>query len=247
MKIGSLGRGPGEYHYYMYFNVDPKSKSVYVLDKNIIKVYVEHGQFQRSISLTDYGEFVESINFVNGNLIISEYINMGHANYSWLILDTIGTLIKKQFNPIPSFNTNRGSGGGTYSFDDKICYWDLDNDTIYSILPNLYYKASFLFSGGEHRWPKTLIIKGSSISEIESIVSKYMIILSLFETKRFLVIVYFYKKNTISLIDKKSKKSFVAYMDSFFQKPGGILNDLDGGLMFQPQYYFVENEREYIC
>ncbi|TAL58810.1 MAG: 6-bladed beta-propeller [Bacteroidetes bacterium] len=244
-KIGSLGRGPGEYYYYMYFDINPKSKSVYLLDKNIIKVYAGSGQFQRSISLKEYGEFFEKINFFNEKLLISEYINMGEAKYSWLILDTTGILLKMKYNPIPAFNTNRGSGGGTYIFDDKIFYWELYNDTVYSVLPDLSYKASFLFSPGEHRWPKSLIIKGS-ISQMQSTISKYMNILSLFETKRFLVFVYSYKKNAIALIDKKSRKSFVTYVESFSQQRGGILNNLDGGIMFQPKSYLVENGWEYM-
>jgi hypothetical protein len=28
---------------------------------------------------------------------------------------------------------------------------------------------------------------------------------------------------------------------------GGILNDLDGGIRFQPENYFVENDREYLA
>jgi hypothetical protein len=73
-----------------------------------------------------------------------------------------------------------------------------------------------------------------------------------FETSRFLAISYGYnKKSTIALIDKKSKKSYLTYLESGpavlgNNYIGGILNDLDGGVRFQPENYFAENGREYL-
>jgi hypothetical protein len=73
----------------------------------------------------------------------------------------------------------------------------------------------------------------------------------MFETKDFLVLIYSYKKNWIALINKNSKKSFLSEVESFGgmlgrKQLGGILNDLDGGTMFQPENYYVENDCEYM-
>jgi hypothetical protein len=73
----------------------------------------------------------------------------------------------------------------------------------------------------------------------------------MFETKDFLVLVYSYKKKWIALINKNSKESFLSEVESFGgilgrKQLGGILNDLDGGIMFQPENYYVENDCEYM-
>jgi len=50
------------------------------------------------------------------------------------------------------------------------------------------------------------------------------------------------------MIDKKSKKSYLTTLvqDNNGQTHGGIFNNIDGGIGFQPERYFVENNREYI-
>jgi hypothetical protein len=73
-----------------------------------------------------------------------------------------------------------------------------------------------------------------------------------FETNNYLVCGYTYsKKIGLALIDKKSKKSYLTYLEpgppgygvTFI---GGIFNDLDAGVRFQPENYFEEKNREYI-
>ena len=46
------------------------------------------------------------------------------------------------------------------------------------------------------------------------------------------------------MIEKKSKKSFLTFVENF--ESGGITNDLDGGIDFQPVSYLAENEQEYV-
>ena len=247
-KIGALGRGPGEYHYFWFFDIDPQTKSVYVLDFNMIKVYSGSGHFQRSISLKEFDQdYFDNISFFNEKLLITNDIHRGQSKYSWIILDTNGILIKQKYNPIPTFNSTLESKEGTYLFDNKIFYWEWYNDTVYSILPDLSYKASFLFSPGEHRWPKSMI-QISATEAFISLLTNHMQIKLIFETDRFLVIAYGYKKNFIAMIDKKSKKSYLTTLvqDNNGQTHGGIFNNIDGGIGFQPERYFVENNREYI-
>ncbi len=250
-KIGSHGRGPGEYYYYMHFDFDPNAKSVYVLENNIIKVYTGNGQFQRNITLKEYGgRIFDDINFFNGKLLITENIYMGQAKYSWLILDTVGMLIKSKHNPIPIFNSNLPSAGGTYKFDGKIVCWELYNDTVYSILPDLSYGISFIFSPGEYRWPKSTVQISQSNSFV-SFLNNHMQILRMFETNNFLVLVYSLRGNWIAVIDKLKSKTFLCGVESFggtlgSKQVGGILNDLDGGTLFQPENYFVEDSQEYM-
>jgi hypothetical protein len=244
-KIGSIGRGPGEYVNYTQFTVNDKNETVYVLDGNIIKVHSKTGSFLRSISLKEFGDGADAVEFNNSKLFVSYPLQFTGIKYDWIILDTLGNLVKKNERTVPSFTSNWLIGGGMYKFENGIHHWSPYNDTVFSILPDLNYEASFIFSQGEHRLPKSDI---DDIFKIKLYFNPYKV----FETRRFLVIKYlFNKKVTIALIDKKSEKSYLTYLES---EPsvigdnfiGGIYNDLDGGAMFQPENYFSEGNREFL-
>jgi hypothetical protein len=244
-KIGSIGRGPGEYNYYYKFTVDGKSETVCILDFDIIKVYSKTGNFLRNISLKELGEGVDAIEFYDSKLFVSFPPQYTGSKYDWVILDTLGNLVKKKAGAIPQFTSNWPVSGGLYKFDNRIYRWHSYIDTVFSISSDLNYEPSFLFSPGEHRVPK------SELRDLK-IIGLYFNPGSVFETSRFLRVNYGYnKKLTIALIDKKSKTSYLTYLESgpavlgnnFI---GGILNDLDGGVRFQPENYFAENGREYM-
>lgn len=240
-KIGRIGRGPGEYRHGNDFAVDDKKGTVYVNDgDNVIKVYSQTGEYLRSFSLQEYGGSVDIIELYNSKLFVSYNLQYNDAKYEWIILDTLGRLIKKKDRTIPLFRSNYLAGGGTYVFGQKLNYWNQFIDTIFSILPDLTCKASFILSPGEYRLPKSYV--GDPIKQL----SQYMTIAQIFETSRFLTLRYsFYKeKNGFVLIDKKNNKSFLSYWDSGLS--GSIINDLDGGTKFLPVGYLVENKREYM-
>jgi hypothetical protein len=244
-KIGNIGRGPGEYVNYSQFTVDDKSETVYVLDAGIIKVYSKTGNFLRSISLKEFGEGVDAVEFYNSKLFVSYPLQFAGIKYDWIILDTLGNLVKKKERTIPPFTSNWLIGGGIYKYENRIYHWSPYNDTVFSILPDLNYKASFLLSPGEHRLPRSNI---DDILKIKFYFNPY----SVFETSHFLVSKYLYnKKLIIALIDKKTHISYLTYLESGpavigDNLIGGIFNDLDGGVLFQPANYYEENNREYM-
>lgn len=244
-KIGSIGRGPGEYNTYYQFTVDDKSETVYVLDARTINVYSKTGNFLRSISFADYGNSVDDIELYNSKLLLSFRVQNEDAKYDWIVLDTLGNLVMKKKRADLPFSVNWGINGGLYKLENKIYYWNPWRDTILTILPDLTYEPSFLFSQWENRVP---ISKITDLSQFQLFNDPK----SLFETKQFIVCDYKYQKRLcIALIDKKSKKSYITYLESgpaaignnFI---GGFFNDLDGGVRFQPDNYYAENNREYI-
>jgi hypothetical protein len=246
-KIGSIGRGPGEYIYNFSFTVDEKTETVYVLDRgNIIKVYSRTGCFQRSISLQEYGDIIHAIESYNSKLFLSYRLAGDNAKYEWIILDTLGNLIKKKERTIPTFTSSLGGSGGTYKFENLMSYWNSFADTVFSILPDLSEKPSFIIRPGEHRLPRSKV--SFSLEQL----SQYMLLLQIIETNRFLTIRYFFpnKENAFVLIDKENYKSFLAYLEPesgvVINYIGGIINDFDGGTRFLPKSYFVENGREFM-
>ncbi|MCE5345661.1 MAG: 6-bladed beta-propeller [Bacteroidales bacterium] len=129
-KIGGFGRGPGEYLYCMSFAVDENTEAVYVMDRNnTIKVFSKNGNFLKSILLpkSEDGFNFSEIDFYYSNLFVSQYINMGHAEYNWIIIDTLGKLIKQKKNSIPAFPSRGGNSGGICKFKNKIYYWNQYN------------------------------------------------------------------------------------------------------------------------
>jgi hypothetical protein len=236
-KIGSKGRGPGEYLYSFNFTVDEESETIYVWDNNIIKVYSKSGIFVRSFSLKEYGDFIHPVKFLNSSLFSPQFEN---ARYKWVKVDSSGNLIKKEKRKTPAFTSNSSLGEGAYIFHNNITYWNSFTDTVFSILPDLTEKPSYLFSPGEHRFPKS-----QKIIPIDEL-TQYLSVAQVLETDRFLMIRYFYKdKKGYLLVEKENRKSYLVNWE--FNGSSGILNDLDGGPSFVPKIYFKENGREFIA
>jgi len=237
-KIGTIGRGPGEYLYFFSFTVDEKNEKIYIKDRDgTIKVYSNEGNFIKSIVLPkcDDGFPLDGVEYFNNNLFISQYINMGHAQYNWIIMDTAGNVLSRKLNSIPAFKSGMGASGGTFKFKDNISYWNYYNDTIFSISSDLSSKAVYLFSPGVHRMPR------SDIRDRDL----YDCPLSIFETNHYLVMEYTHKNTpAVALIYKRNKESLVTFLSDF--SSGGFINNLDGGSRFLPKYYFTEEDREYM-
>jgi hypothetical protein len=234
-KIGDIGRGPGEYLVYLNFAIDRNTEAIYVMDNNTIKTYSKGGNFIRNIPLEKYGGYFRGIEFLNSKLLASEFIVIGKAKYNWIILDTLGNLLNEKLNFIPAFKTRMAGIGGTYNFNNKIGYWDLFNDTVFTVSEDCSYKASYVFSHAEYRVPRALNDK----------LELRLIPISLFESSSDIIYQYIYKVELkIAFIDKKSKKSYIANLNT--DNGCDLENDLDGGIMCRPLCLYEENEHEFL-
>lgn len=251
-KIGSIGRGPGEYTFCFDFTVDNNKGTIYVNDQRNLKVYSKSGNFLRSVSLNDFGDNIASFDLIDSKIIIYFMLQYGNPKYDWIVIDTLGNLLAEKKRSTPEFTTNWLIQGGTYRYDNMVTYWNPFVDTVFSVSPDLTYSASFIMHPGEHRFPK---VRFDSFEEFK----KYLRIEQVLETNKFLIIKYHYQKPTIAFINKNTRKSFPSFFDvenSSNLRPdyiGGINNDIDGGCSFQPggasarqESYFTENGRENI-
>jgi hypothetical protein len=238
-KIGAIGRGPGEYTHYLTFSVDDKLETVYVKDSgNRIQVYSGNGTFLKTISVQGYGGTVEWVSILDSKLVLFNFLMFGNAKYNWIILDTLGNLIKTKERPNPVFESNYLGRVGTYYVNNNLCYWNVYNDTVYTISPDLNEKASFLISPRKHRFPR------AHFNPIDKL-AQYMNIQSIIETERYIMMKYsIADKQSFALIEKKSRKSFICNLDENYK--GGIINNLDGGPEFLPTYSFQKNKNEYL-
>jgi len=247
-KIGSIGRGPGEYATCSSFAVDENNETVYILDiGNIVKVYSKTGRFLRSFQLNEYGDMIKRIEFFDARLFVSYGWESVDSKYEWIAVDTSGNIVKKKERTVPGFVTNHFVLGYSFKFDNTLSFYNDYTDTVFSILPDLTQVPSFIIAPGKHRLPK------STTSSLEEF-STYMQLQQIFETNHFIIIRYYYSfpvsKFAFVLTDKKSHKSFLTFLESdgdyIIEYSGGIKNDFDGGPAFLPRNYFMMNGREYM-
>ncbi|HEX2970075.1 MAG TPA: 6-bladed beta-propeller [Bacteroidales bacterium] len=241
-KIGHKGIGPGEYFFGKIFTVDEETGTVYVLDHgSILKSYSKSGKFLRSLPFQKLGS-PASIDFLGSNMFVSYAIQFENAKYSWIVFDTTGKIIKQKKSGIPIFNSDYTNAQVTYKLKNKIYYYNEYADTVFSVLPDLSEKPSFLINPGEHRFPKSRDVPNNPFE-------RYMVISSIFETNQFIFFRYYYKNPTLLLFDKRNTKSYKIDLkidkDKFILL-NGIENDLDGGLAFIPEHYAIQNNIEYI-
>ena len=243
-NIGTKGRGPGEYAFCSEIGIDEDKEILHVRDNRTIRVFSITGRFIRSFSLEEFGR-IEEMEFFDSKTFATFYPGENNSEFAWLVLDSLGKMIKRGERRLPVFESNYGVGAGIYRFMNQICYWDNFIDTVYSVSPDLTEKPSFIISTGNHRSPR------GRIKSFEDLVNK-LVIKNIFETKKFLVIRYSYQKPTIALIEKESHRYFLAYLagdDSGLLEwnlTGGITDDLSGGPAFLPHSSFEEDGIEYM-
>ena len=114
--------------------------------------------------------------------------------------------------------------------------------------------GEYLFASGDFRWPRERI----EALQVYEQVSKWFYNIfqpeKMFETNKFIVLLYSYQGVTpIGLIDKKTKKTFLAYKESKsienrYNSTPYLKNDFDGGMSFTGSLtYYCENNMEYLC
>lgn len=245
-KIGNIGRGPGEYIFYMFFCVDDNTGKVYNISDGSerIQVFSPNGKLIRSFLPQDQGTSISNILLYNSDLFIQCAIEWEDANYEWMFYDTLGNIIKKQKRHLPYFYNNSSGAGYPYIYKDKLSYYNSWTDTVFSILPDLTEIPSMTLSSGEHRFPRSYV----PMEDISQ--KKYFILSKIFETERFLVIKYYYRKYSLALIDKKNQATFLDHYEWDEGLNGhpvsGVINDLDGGSWFLPDGHFIKDGNEYM-
>ena len=167
---------------------------------------------------------------------------MGQAQYKWIITDTLGNMLSQKQNYLPSFVSQTGSFGGINKFEDKISWWDMYNDSVFTIAPDFSYRLSGLFPPGNYRRSHDGI-KFSSPQEYIDEESKICTTLKFFESNNYWIYMYRYNLYGIAFIDKRKRetKSGLTELNSC-----GIKNDLDGGPIFLPKGYYNQNGVEYL-
>ena len=240
-KIGSIGRGPGEYTYYFLFTVDDKNENIYVFDRGeIIKVFSKTGRFVRHFPVKEFGS-MEKMQYFNSKLFVLMASQFSSTENEWIFLDTIGNVIKKQPRKLPQFSTNWGNSYPVYKYDNSLTYYNIFSDTVFSISSDLIEIPKITIRQGEYRLPKKNLTLDQMLSK------KYLMLSKLTETNHFILIRYSISGSYLALVNKKdySAKSInLEYSNSVYNN--GLTNDIDGGCFLLPDHYYSENGNEYL-
>ncbi len=156
-KIGSIGRGPGEYRSGMRFTIDSVNKLVYIYTRtHRIIAYSFCGLFIREFSISQFDGTFTDIFYSEGKIFLAGHFLYGRPTYDWLIVDTLGNLYSQKNNSIPEFKTNFPGSSVFVNSKDDLLYWNNSNDTIFQLQDESFQPVIY-FAPGDFRRPHQVI------------------------------------------------------------------------------------------
>lgn len=234
-EIGSKGRGPEEYLYGTSLAVNEPVSEIYVIDINNIFVYNYSGKLIRKIPVDGLG--MTDVEIISGNIFL-ECTTFGNHNHNWVIIDTLGNVLDEKLNTIP---LGKVFVDKTFTFrlGTDLFYWNMYNDTVFSISPDMKSRAAMRFVNRE-----LMIVKESSITNLSvGQTIDFMNVTRFFGTSRYIVLEYHYHLTgrIITLIDKENNSLYTSKSED------GIINDLDNGPPFELKKKILEIDgKEYL-
>ncbi len=246
IQIGKIGRGPGEYLTSSNYTVDEANDRIYINGKSkYVMVFNTSGKYLREFKFQD-----PDINFSEIELMQNSYLFapvnrlIDQTYHIWSIIDTMGNVVSKKENSLTDSKINIGGREGTFKYKDKVSYWTNYNDTIYTVSPDFSYKTPYIIAPGDYKVPP----KNMPITlDLPILLTEYYSPHYFIETNKYIISEYNYKKkDAYMFIDKLSHKISVCYFKWNRDEKGGILNNFDGGLMFEPDTYLVQDNKEYL-
>jgi hypothetical protein len=234
-KIGSKGRGPGEYLSASSLAVDELTGNVYILEApSKIKVYSSTGRFIRDINFNrDLIGLGTGMKMFNSKIFLADYISMGSAKNVWAVLDTTGNIITKKSNSVPPLELRNDiamAGEPVYvsEFDNNLYYFNSYNDTVFIVSKDFKSNTAYLFAHGDFRIPPRYLNKEER--------GKVFRPGEIFLTGKYFLLRYQYlEKSATAVIEKNRWK--------IYNVPS-IINDIDGGVPFVPRCYFYDSKSQ---
>ncbi len=247
VRIGRVGRGPGEYLFGSNFAADDQSNRIYINGKlNTIMVYDTTGRYLKEFKLQDPDIRFSAIElFEEGYMFVPVTSRGARSATLWYITDTLGHVVSRKTNSTASFETRIGSNGGTWIFNGNLSYWVDYNDKIFSVNPDFTFTVNYILTPGEHRKPEEDLPVTLDLPErLLQYFSPHFFI----ETDSYLICRYNFRgKFGYVFIDKRTLKTSLCYFEINKDEIGGIVNDLDGGLEFSPEVYFTDGDKEFLA
>lgn len=262
-KIGSRGRGPGEYLLGATpFAIDEKNWQVIIANTigsntGQLIYYDMNGKHVRSVSVD--GRFVGAIPSVQfDDKYIAMHLNNpfkeGDPPFNYSIFSNDYKLITQKIKNVDYISTQQMAG--TFIGEYYIYFYNgqlhvknaVLNDTVYSISKNLSFFPKYIINFGSYSFTSQVL---SDPELYRRVVHNHTLLRSVFETNNYVLISYMFKeKYFYQYYDKSQRRSMLFHSTSgipgdYFglEFANGIPNDYDGGLDFWPKQ---QNGNEFI-
>jgi hypothetical protein len=193
-KIGTQGRGPGEYQYVVNARFDNSNK-IYIQSLRDILEYKQDGSFiTKYINLfmfnSNMNDYFSEWQFYNDSLIFGHIPNnRGSSSYKALLIDKTGNVIFKYKNydqfKISEDELRRSldTEAHIYQFNRILYYKSLTNDTLFYLDKQYNLVPDFIFNLGRYKEP----MKERTIKFKEETTNLYLLISKVFQTKDYLI------------------------------------------------------------
>jgi hypothetical protein len=237
-QIGHKGNGPGEYG-----NIENV-----VSDEINNKIMITSSSTRGILVYDDKGNYIETllnqVNLSHWSFLNNETIALNIGNYrgnsreklaiTSLSGDTLLTVPNSDFFNGSRSPLNLNNMAYFYTFEDKVYYYRMFNDTIYYIDKNYELIPQYIFLSSNHKLEKT--IRADAMKFVETAVD-YILPWQIIETDKYLFVNMFTNKKGLKpYFYDKDKKKFVSITNPENHNSDGFVNDLDNGPVFFPQY-----------
>ena len=233
-RIGSRGRGPGEYSTASTGYFFPYNSNIYFPASRIKTVaYSLNNEYLEEINLPH--NFVVHRNISDHLLAGYRMFHDGNADWNIFVFDNNGDSVwvkenKFRFSGVSEITFYNEIS--FYYYDDKLHMKELYSDTIYKFSHNGELSSKYSLDLGDYSFPPEL--KEDFEQFLSASSRKYFNVTNIYESARYLIFEYrFNRMNNIMICDK-----ITGDIENFplGDNNDGIVNDFDGGLPFLPEY-----------
>ena len=232
-KIGTIGRGPNEFTVAHDVDINPITGSIYVADGWLQKylVYNKKGKVLRTFKtpLTDAMNF----KFTDDGILCYFQNQMGITENSYILIDTIGNILKTFPNKYPWKRTvpTVGYTGENiyYRFNGNLFKKEIYSDTVY-LYKNRSFEPHLILDVGKLR----LTPEKRGERDVKFIMNNFLTPMNLFEFGN-----YVYYEFIIPWNDKTERLSYIGSRDGnfkvLFDPEIELVNDIDAGPNLWPR------------
>ena len=242
-KIGSIGKGPGEYVQITTWDIDQQNKSILLYDNKLQKfIKFSMNGILLEERKTDFRPM--SIRFSNNSDLFLFHpvpFNVVYGNgFSFQLLDSRWNNIKELLvhNIDEIKNTDIMTWKKIYNFHDSLTYWESYYDTIYRIKSQRVI-PKFIINLGRKKIPRNIARNAASWN---ANFTKYDILYNVFETNKLMF--FEVSRNGIYrkfIYNKYNKDLWYLLKDPIFKNlETGIYDNIDGGLPIWPEKTTVD-------
>ncbi len=244
-RIGTVGRGPTEFQVAHDIDLDKENHKIYLVSgfQEKFNVYSESGEYVKTFK----SPFHAPIQFrFENNEILCYFENLqGNIENSFVVIDTMGRIIKNFPNKYP-FTLNKKGGVGVgrenlfYQFNNQLYKKEVYSDTIY-VFEDMVFKPHIVIEVGD----RLLTPEARAQYDLFYLGEHYIRPIHLFEFGDYIYYEYTYRvipqTNNIryGFIGSKTND-----FRAFINAEQGLINDLDGGPDILPET--IKNDKTII-